>query len=232
MRLLKTRFLVSSVCLGAVALQAATNTPGKVAVSFTTETHGGQFAAKSFVAAWVMDQFGSFVKTLYVRCTLPLGGRMNHLVAWTADSGQDYTDAVTGATAMQHGQHVVEWDCTDTGGATVPDGTYRIRLEFTEDNSAQPQWPAGPVTPLDYLELLKGTTDLTLSPPAAGWFTNVSLSYAANTPRAVAGADLVVRDSNGDGWETVTLHGNASSDPNGVITNYAWFAGRPSSRQA
>jgi len=225
MRFLRTCLLPVCLLSSALAARAVTNTPGKVTVTFTTERYDGQFPGKSFVAAWVMDQFGTFVKTLYVRCTLPLGGRMNHLVAWTADSGQDHTDAVTGATAMQHGQHIVEWNCTDTGGATVPDGTYRIRLEYTESNSAQAQWPAGPVTPADYLEVGKGTTNLTLSPAPTAGFTNVSLAYAAYAPRAEAGPDLVLTDSDGDGQETVILDGSASTDPNGIITNYSWFDG-------
>ena len=221
----RSSLLSAFLFLSVVAAQAVTNTPGKVTVTFATETYGGQFAGKSFVAAWVTDHLGRFVKTLYLRCTYPLGGRMNHLVAWTADSGQDYTDAVTGATVMQHEEQSAVWDCTDTGGVTVPDGTYRIRLEFTESNSAQAQWPAGPVTPAGYLELVKSVSNIAITPAPTAGFTNVSLSYVANAPNADAGLDVAVTDSDGDGQETVTLDGSASSDPNGSITSYTWLEG-------
>jgi len=41
-------------------------------------------------------------------------------------------------------------------------------------------------------------------------------------PRADAGRDQVVWDEDGDGSETVTLDGSASSDPDGTIVSYVW----------
>src|SRR5262245_38703250 len=46
-----------------------------------------------------------------------------------------------------------------------------------------------------------------------------------NTPIARAGNDRTVTDTNGQGGELVTLDGTQSSDPEGDLLTYAWFAG-------
>jgi len=57
--------------------------------------------------------------------------REQYLYTWRATSNQNVVDAVTGATLSSHETHRVTWDCRDTAGAVVPDGDYRIRVEFT-----------------------------------------------------------------------------------------------------
>lgn len=44
-------------------------------------------------------------------------------------------------------------------------------------------------------------------------------------PVANAGADQVVFDTNLDGFETITVDGSASFDPDGSVASYAWFEG-------
>ena len=44
-------------------------------------------------------------------------------------------------------------------------------------------------------------------------------------PVADAGSDQTVTDENGDGFETVTLDGSASSDPDGQIVDWEWAEG-------
>ncbi len=203
---------------------SAGDTPGKVEVTFTTETYGGVFAPDSFVAAWVVDASGNFVKTLLVRCTQPFGGRLNHLVAWTADSGQDYTDAVTGATVMQHETRTVEWDCTDASGTLVADSFYSVRLEFTENNS-NGAGQDGPNTPTPYLMFFKSGSSVSTNIPDQIYFKDVSLTFTPNTPVADAGTDITVTDSDGTGAETIALDGSGSSDPDGTIARYRWLEG-------
>ena len=52
------------------------------------------------------------------------------------------------------------------------------------------------------------------------------LAGAANLPpTANAGLDQTVTDADGDGFETVTLDGSLSSDPDGTIVDYIWREG-------
>jgi hypothetical protein len=44
-------------------------------------------------------------------------------------------DAVTSSTLKTHATHVATWDLTDLDGQPVAPGGYRIRVEFTEENS-------------------------------------------------------------------------------------------------
>jgi serine protease AprX len=44
-------------------------------------------------------------------------------------------------------------------------------------------------------------------------------------PVANAGSDQTVADADGNGTQSVTLNGSASSDPDGTITSYAWSEG-------
>lgn len=52
---------------------------------------------------------------------------------------------------------------------------------------------------------------------------NCSL-YPNQLPLANAGSDQIVTDTDGNGSESVTLDGSASSDPDGSITSYSWSA--------
>jgi len=54
-----------------------------------------------------------------------------------------------------------------------------------------------------------------------------ALSYGVSNLRPVAnaGADQTLTDTNGDGVESVTLDGSASSDPDGTIVSYEWREG-------
>jgi len=85
----------------------------------------------------------------------------------------------------------------DAAGAVVTDGVYRVRLEFTEDNSSYSGKPLGPTTPAGFLEFTKGASDVSLNPAGAANYTGVSLAYTAYTPIADAGSDIEVTDNDG-----------------------------------
>lgn len=56
----------------------------------------------------------------------------------------------------------------------------------------------------------------------------VSIAYANGDnllPKADAGEDQILVDSNADGIETVTLNASNSKDPDGSIISYEWFEG-------
>ena len=100
----------------------------------TTSNAGGEYAPRNVGAIWVSDGGNRFVKTLKVWANK----RQKHLNKWIAASGQDTTDAVTGATLSSHGARSATWDCSGVNHQPVPFGEYRINIEFTEKNSAGP----------------------------------------------------------------------------------------------
>jgi K319L-like, PKD domain/Right handed beta helix region len=53
----------------------------------------------------------------------------------------------------------------------------------------------------------------------------VTYSTTYQAPVADAGSDQEVTDQDGSGFETVSLDGSASSDPDGTITSYVWKKG-------
>jgi hypothetical protein len=100
----------------------------------TTTSANGNYAPRNVGAIWVSDANDRFVKTLKVWAN----ARRKHLNRWIAASGQNTTDAVTGATLSNHGARNATWDCSDVKHQPVPYGAYRMNVEFTERNGAGP----------------------------------------------------------------------------------------------
>jgi hypothetical protein len=136
----------------------------KLTVDFTTVTFKGQYAPKNVGAVWITNDQDVFVKTLE-RWAVK---RSKYLVKWKAASNANVVDAVTGATRSQHGPHSLSWDGTDVSGDLVPDGTYRVYMEFTEKNGA------GPWTSID---VVKGASPADITPANLAAFTGQHVTY-------------------------------------------------------
>ncbi len=107
-------------------------TPGGLAVQFTTSTYKGEYAPDHVLAVWVESNSGTFVKTLYVKAAQ----RKQHLTNWLkSTSSGNTTDAVTGATLSSHGAINCNWNGTDTSGAVVGNGNYKVCVEYTESSA-------------------------------------------------------------------------------------------------
>ena len=165
-------------CVALVALTALSTTSlfaqadGQVDFSVTTATYGGAYKPAHVLAIWVTDASGTFVKTLKRQAW----GRRGYLTQWVANSEENAVDAITGATLTSHQAHNLVWDCTDVDGSLVPDGVYRIRVEFTEDNGT------GKITPDTHIQFTKGPTATTVSPVDLPYFKSMSLDW---TPAVV-----------------------------------------------
>jgi hypothetical protein len=153
----------SEATSGAGAAPPPTAGP-ELTVGFTTVSFNGEYAPDNVGAVWVTDDQDVFVKTLEVWAVK----RIKYLVKWKAASGESVVDAVTSATRSQHGPHELTWDMTDVGGNIVPDGVYRVYLEFTEQNGA------GPSLARDFV---KGADPVALTPPDVPTFTGQHLTY-------------------------------------------------------
>lgn len=142
-------------------------TPGLAEFRVTTLPAPGNYSPRHVLAIWVVDSQGAFVKTLLRRAQT----RRQYLYTFQASSADNVVDAVTGATLSTHQAHTVLWNCRNVSGEVVPDGEYRIRVEFTSQHAQ------GPITPATHIAFTKGTEPFELSPANLTYFTDVSLSY-------------------------------------------------------
>ncbi|MFQ5823035.1 MAG: DUF2271 domain-containing protein [bacterium] len=161
-------FLVSQL----ISLNAVTGAEGTVTFQVRTVSYGGEYAEKNIGAIWVEDSQNKFVKTL----NLWAAKRKGHLIKWNAASGGNVVDAVTSATLRTHETHNVTWNGTDINGNRVPDGTYKILVEFTEDNSNKSGQPPGKWTSIEFS---KGSSPQNITPANETYFKDMELVYAA-----------------------------------------------------
>ena len=188
-------------------------------VSFTTTPAGGNYNPKNCTVVWVENSSGTFVKTVGRWA----GTRKKHLVAWTAKAGTTDADAVSGATRSSHSGTVsASWNLTDKAGAVVPDGTYTLRMEVTDQNATSAsQNNQGTFT------FVKGPTPSTQN-TSGGGFNAVSIAYTVSatnkaptvaTPAAATATNIVGTtvdlsalgaDDNGEGALTYTWSSNVA----------------------
>ena len=136
---------------------------------YTTVTYRGRFGPKNIGAVWVMNPQNQFVKTLEVWA----GIRANNLVNWQRQARANKVDAVSSATISNHRAHQSRWDCRDATGNVVPNGPYKMFVEFTEDDSALFFNPQPKLFSFDFQ---KGAGPATITPPAQPNFTSMTLS--------------------------------------------------------
>lgn len=169
------RFLILASMLAALfpclSGELAAQTEGTVNLTVTTAPTGQDYDPRHVLAVWVTDAKNTFIQSLLVLAER----RIEYLYTWQRVSGGDETDAVTGATVSTHQTHKVTWDCRDLAGNLVPDGDYRLRVEFTTRHAQ------GPLTPETYLQFTKGPSEFTLNPPDLQYFKNMSLTYRPDT---------------------------------------------------
>ena len=154
---------------GGTAGAGGASTPCALSFQFTTVTYGGRFGPRNVGAVWVMSPENRFVKTLELWATV----RANHLVAWNQQTEANRVDVVSSATLTTHRAHECRWDCRDVNGNVVPDGQYKMSVEFTEDNSALFFNPQPKQFSFDFPKI-SGPTTVTL--PDQPNFTKVALA--------------------------------------------------------
>ncbi len=147
---------------------AISQTDGSVVFSVRTVTNSGEYTPKNVLAIWVENSSGTFIKSFKVMA----GVRIQQLYTWKVASGMNTTDAITGATLLNHTTHSVSWNCRNLSNTLVADGTYRIRVEFTEEHVQ------GPVATYEFV---KDGTSKTINFPDQTYFKDATLSYTAIT---------------------------------------------------
>jgi len=135
-----------------------------VTFNVTTATDNGSFSPKHVLAIWVKDANGNFVKSLKVMANT----RIQYLYKWNKSSAGNKVDAITGATLTSHQSHTVTWNCKNTSNAIVPDGTYKMMIEFT-DMHAQ--------GPIDSISFTISSNSQHLTQTDQSYFKNISLDF-------------------------------------------------------
>jgi Secretion system C-terminal sorting domain len=113
-------------------LNPRSRTEGSVDFQIRTSSYGGEYAPEHVLAIWVTDENDDFITTLARRAW----EEIEYLVKWNNMTGGNYQNAIiTGATINSHTTQNLTWNCTDNFLASIPDGTYRIYTEFSEDET-------------------------------------------------------------------------------------------------
>ncbi|MDH5673116.1 MAG: DUF2271 domain-containing protein [Myxococcales bacterium] len=159
----------------AAAPASAPASGGTLTISFTTVDLRGRYAPRNIGAVWVATGSGSFVKTLERWA----GVRANHLSKWNAASGgwssffgfgatDDELDAVSRATLTSHQMHSLTWDMVGNDGAVVPDGSYKVMVEMTDNETG---------SAVGEVAFDKGPGAVNLSGQTSAAFTGFNLDY-------------------------------------------------------
>lgn len=180
MKAIGTAWGFLAIALLAAVPPATAQTTGVVTCKVTTVTYGGSHAPQHYLAMWIMNSSGGFVRTLQERINSSGSRASSHLPNWWADSA--HVHAITGATVDNHTAPVVGvWDCRNAAGAVVADGVYRVRVEFTEDEGS------GKVTSTNYIQFTKGASAFSTNLPNLAQFNSISVTYTPlATPHDVA----------------------------------------------
>jgi uncharacterized repeat protein (TIGR02543 family) len=167
-------------------------TTGSVSLTATLSDTGS--GPDHWTVVWVTNATtGAYVRTLRKQSNESRGSHWNqHCGSWytaasLATSATNFSpalDGFTGATATTYSTpnspFTQTWNCKDAAGTTVPDGTYRLWIQYAEDASGQ-----GPVTTGGLL-WTKGPAASTVNPTNQGTnFTNMSIVW---TPSGVSTA--------------------------------------------
>lgn len=151
---------------------------GTLTIEFTSVNQGGRYSPRNVGAVWIENSAGMFVKTVERWA----GIRANHLTHWASVSGgwptaffggggtsADQMDAISRATLRAHEKHMLSWSLKGVDGAVVPDGTYKVGIEVTEDNFVPGAWKA--------VEFQKGGEAQTVMAPDAPPYSGLIIKY-------------------------------------------------------
>ncbi len=154
-----------------VSFSVYSQTKGNVNFRVTTSTNNGNRKPNNVSAIWVTNSSGTYQKTLEKNA----GQRVNYLYKWlTVNPSMNLTDAITGATLANYKTYNVNWNCKDKNQVVVPDGDYKLWIEFTDGDQQ------GPYTSFTFT---KGASPVSLSPANVSKFSNISITY---TPDATS----------------------------------------------
>lgn len=167
------KLALNKVLLGLLFASLSTGFALAQSLSFsvTTKTYYGNYAPKHVLTCWVTNSAGTYMYNLKRYGT----GYLSSLTNWTmCSSSTKTTDGTTSATLGSHSSLSFTWNCKNTSSVTVPDGTYYINVEFTEQEGTKQ---------FVKYSFVKGATSITSTAPTVvtsnSYYTSPLITYTA-----------------------------------------------------
>ena len=159
-------------------------TDGTLTFSFTQPVPTSPSGTKNVLAVWIENSSGTFIKT---KMRYWGGGTNDHLPTWLSKSAQNITDASTGATRTTSttptafGTKTFTWDGKNVNGSvngtTVPDGTYKVWIESSWQNSLT----ANAHNAITSFTFTKGPAAESLTPTGDTYFNAITIDWVPAT---------------------------------------------------
>lgn len=153
-------------------------TAGTLNFTSTIASHSGSYGAKHYVAIWIENNTGTFIKT---KNKFGNSHANTHLCQWKAISVSNLTDATTGATLTSYTSPVAmtTWNGTNAAGTQVADGTYKVWIETTWDDATGNCGTLGTDRQYTSLSFIKGPNAVHLTGQVSSVFT-MTLDWVPN----------------------------------------------------
>lgn len=154
-------------------LEENRNVDGTVTFTVRTVSYGGTYATHNAGAIWITNSSDQFVKTVKIWAQQ----YRSKLVKWVQSSGNNTTGAITSASLNSHQLHTVTWNGTNSSSVAVPDGDYKVNVEFAEHNAT-----ASNSGKYKVITFTKGIDAVDITPANETYFTTMHLVWAPVAP--------------------------------------------------
>jgi len=144
------------------------DTEGSLSFSVRTATYNGPYAPRNAGVIWITNSQNQFIKTIKIWAS----NYRYTLIRWIASSGQNTTGAVTSASYNNHQLHNISWNAKNYQNQTVPDGEYKINIEFTEHNAN-----ANNLGKFKQVTFVKGSEPIDITIPNEAYFRDMHLTW-------------------------------------------------------
>jgi len=179
-----TIFLLSMIVFGwQHSLKAQTS--GKFSFKCLTYAPSGTWGNKHVAAIWIQNNANP---SIFIKTNAKYGHEDDHLTSWSAASGKNLVDAVTGATLTSYDTLTIEWNGTDAASEVVADGDYTIYIEmgWGKDKTTQHATTGFTFTKSGTAQTWNPTGNSNYSSVAISWQPTATLVGTLEAPKGVS----------------------------------------------
>ncbi len=166
-----------ALAIAASLLSAALAADDTLTLTFTTTTAAGRYSPRNVHTVYLVDAANKFITTVgngtAAKRALWGNSRAHDIQQWyTANpKAQADIDARTGATETAYKTYTISWNWTQRDGSVVPDGTYRLKFEMTDDNAESNKFHR------TEFSVMKGRAAWKIGPVTQGGYKDVVIQY-------------------------------------------------------